>query len=273
MQTEQDLLNQLEKIKIKIQNDLEIKKQSELEILKQKEEEIKIQNELEKIKKQSELEIKKQREEEIKIQNELEKIKKQKEEEIEFNRQKVFIIDKIIGYLKIYITNEEISSIINDITNNQKQIIIYKIKINDNVKINKELKSVINNDKEISSFLLNHILNGAGKNQTVSYIMNMDKIREYIHTDITNKEILLLINENNNKKYYFNKSDDDLLIAKKFYNKFAKYHNIKYIDSYNIILDYLNKIQPVNDFQEYCNKNNFNNFNNYIKNYIPKFTI
>lgn len=90
----------------------------------------------------------------------------------------------------------------------------------------------------------------------------MDKIRGYLKIDITNEEILSLINECNTNtnskflKYYFKVSDDDLLIARKFYNRFAIHHNIRYEDSHDIVLRYFNKIQPLNDYIKYCNDYN-----------------
>ena len=86
----------------------------------------------------------------------------------------------------------------------------------------------------------------------------IEKIRGYLKIDITNEEISSLINEcnihsHNSIKYYFKfkVSDDDLLIYKKLLNKFARYHNVRYVDSYEIIFRYLTKIQPLNGYQEY----------------------
>jgi hypothetical protein len=134
----------------------------------------------------TEQELLKQLEEiKIKKQKQLE-ILKLKEKETEFNRQQQFIMEKIRGYLKIDITNEEISSLVNECN-----------------------------------------------------------ISNYEHHSIKYYGM----------KYYFKVSgDDDLLIYKKLLNKFARHHNIRYDDSYEIILRYLNKIQPLNGYQEYCNE-------------------
>jgi len=115
----------------------------------------------------------------------------------------------------------------------------------------------------------------------------MEKIRGYLKIDITNEEISSLINEcinyrDNPMKYYFKVSDDDLLIYRKLLNKFARHHNIRYDDSYEIISRYLNKIQPLNGYQEYLmeynilsqkHRENENNKRQLDRNYIQHLFI
>jgi hypothetical protein len=87
----------------------------------------------------------------------------------------------------------------------------------------------------------------------------IDKIRDYIKIDITNEEISSIVNEYksdiNHLKYYFKVTDDDLLIVRKFYNRFARHHHIRYEDSYDIILNYLNKIKILNDYTQHQMQN------------------
>jgi hypothetical protein len=89
-------------------------------------------------------------------------------------------------------------------------------------------------------------------NKQKTYII--DIIRVFFDLPITNDEICAIINtcpnpEYNVKfdlQYYFTdtyNNNKNLLIAIKFYNKYAKYHNIRYEDSLQIITKYLHSFR------------------------------
>jgi len=77
-----------------------------------------------------------------------------------------------------------------------------------------------------------------------TYLMN--KLRDFVEIEISDKEIGAIFSNNN---CYFG-NEKNLLLQRKFYNKYARHHEIRYEDSEDIIKDFLNKIKPIDNINE-----------------------
>jgi len=100
-----------------------------------------------------------------------------------------------------------------------------------------------------------------------TYLMN--KLRNFVKIEISDKEVSSIFSDMNeeeiniefgwfpprNLSYFFrNDNDDDtLLIARKFYNKYATHHQIRYTDSRDVINKFLYKLSDTQ-----INKNEHN---------------
>jgi len=98
-------------------------------------------------------------------------------------------------------------------------------------------------------------------NNQKNFIMN--KFRKFLNIPVSYNEVNAILNKSQSLKYYFKVEDEDnnLLFIKKVYNRYAKYHEIRYEDAYEIIDNFIFKIQPIN-WKEQIDSS---------KEYIPKF--
>jgi len=81
-----------------------------------------------------------------------------------------------------------------------------------------------------------------------NYLIN--KFKDFVEIDISEKEIIIfLLTFAGETRYYFPITTDNyhynLLLIRKFYNKYAKYHEIRYEDSVEIIEGFLHDITPL----------------------------
>ena len=51
--------------------------------------------------------------------------------------------------------------------------------------------------------------------------------------------------------YYLKKEDENMLFERQIYNRYAKCYEIRYEDSFDIIRNFLGKIKPLNDHNEF----------------------
>jgi hypothetical protein len=98
-------------------------------------------------------------------------------------------------------------------------------------------------------------------NNQKNFIIN--KFKKFINIPLSYNEVNAILNKSQSLKYYFKVEDEDnnLLFIRKVYNKYAKYHEIRYEDAYEIIDNFIFKIQPIN-WKEQLELS---------KEYIPKF--
>lgn len=98
-------------------------------------------------------------------------------------------------------------------------------------------------------------------NNQKNFIMN--KFKKFINIPLSYNEVNAILNKSQSLKYYFKVEDEDnnLLFIRKVYNKYARYHEIRYEDACEIIDNFIFKIQPIN-WKEQLELS---------KEYIPKF--
>jgi hypothetical protein len=91
----------------------------------------------------------------------------------------------------------------------------------------------------------------------------INKFKKFINIPLSYNEVNAILNKSQSLKYYFKVEDPDnnLLFIRKVYNKYARYHEIRYEDAYEIIDNFIFKIQPIN-WKEQLELS---------KEYIPKF--
>jgi hypothetical protein len=92
------------------------------------------------------------------------------------------------------------------------------------------------------------------KNQ-LKFIIN--KVKIFLEIDISDDEVFaLLIQYHSNKaiRYYISFDHKNLLLARKFLNRYARHHEIRYEDSIDIITEFFNhKLLPINGQAFYNN--------------------
>ena len=88
-------------------------------------------------------------------------------------------------------------------------------------------------------------------NKQREYLMN--KFRTFLEMDVTDEEICAMLSHYRYINYYFSDLNEckSILLQRKLLNRYARYHEIRYEDSIDIIYKYLNSIVPLNDQTEF----------------------
>ena len=84
------------------------------------------------------------------------------------------------------------------------------------------------------------------------YIIN--KVRDFLNMQVSDEEICAVlyrfygdhINASHNHmpiSHYLKQEDENMLFERKVFNRYAKCHEIRYEDSYDIIVNFMNKIK------------------------------
>ena len=79
------------------------------------------------------------------------------------------------------------------------------------------------------------------------YIIN--KVRDFLNMQVSDEEICAVLYRiygkhiNNPITYYLKQEDENMLFERKVFNRYAKCHEIRYEDSYDIIVNFINKIR------------------------------
>jgi hypothetical protein len=84
-------------------------------------------------------------------------------------------------------------------------------------------------------------------NKQREYLIN--KLRTFLEMDVSDNELCAMLSKYRYLNYYFSDQDEykSLLLQRKLLNRYARYHEIRYDDSVDIINKYLNSIVPLND--------------------------
>jgi len=84
-------------------------------------------------------------------------------------------------------------------------------------------------------------------NKQREYLIN--KVRKFIEIEVSEDEICAILSDYRYIDYYITYNDEHkkLLLQKKLLNRYARYHEIRFEDSCQIISKYLNSIKPLND--------------------------
>jgi hypothetical protein len=92
----------------------------------------------------------------------------------------------------------------------------------------------------------------------------IDKIRKFLDMQISDEEIIAVCNDsfggylqNQFYNYYLKVEDQEkkLLTVRKVFNRYARVNEIRYEDSVDIIKDFLIKLKPLNDYNEWQREN------------------
>jgi hypothetical protein len=88
-------------------------------------------------------------------------------------------------------------------------------------------------------------------------------IRDFLEIEVSDEEVLAILykyfgsqyssrtHPNGEVKYYLKKEDENMLFERKVSNRYARYHEIRVDDSDMIIHNFIDKIQPLNDYNEW----------------------
>jgi len=136
-----------------------------------------------------------------------------------------------------------------------------------------ELEYLNNKKSEIEKNIEKIKQNDTEFNKQREYLIN--KFREFIEIEISNAEVAACLFNPISFDYvgYYFKDDENLLLKRKVYNRYARYHEIRYEDSVDIIYDFIQKIKPIKDkssFEEEQYKNKIN-YQSKSKEYVPLF--
>ena len=90
----------------------------------------------------------------------------------------------------------------------------------------------------------------------------IDKLRNFLGIEMSDEEIIAVYNDSylDQNHYHFSyylkveDKDNKLLFIRIVYNRFARKHNIRYEDSFDVIREFITKIKPLNDYNEWQDK-------------------
>jgi len=89
-------------------------------------------------------------------------------------------------------------------------------------------------------------------------------VRDFLGIEVSDAEVLsILLNRSGGHitvqytpiLYYTKKEDENMLFERQVYNRYARYYEIRYEDSFDIIRNFIGKIKPLNDYIEWQKEN------------------
>jgi len=98
-------------------------------------------------------------------------------------------------------------------------------------------------------------------NKQRNFLIN--KVRDFLEVQVDDAELLAVLykyspshssqNHSPHSKigYYLKKEDENMLFERKVINRYARYHEIRYEDSVEIINNFLGKIKPIINYFEF----------------------
>jgi hypothetical protein len=88
-------------------------------------------------------------------------------------------------------------------------------------------------------------------------------VRDFLEIEVSDEEVLAILykyfgyqyssrtHPNGEVKYYLKKEDENMLFERKVSNRYARYHEIRVDDSDMIIHNFVNKIQPIINYDKF----------------------
>jgi hypothetical protein len=97
-------------------------------------------------------------------------------------------------------------------------------------------------------------------NKQRNFLINT--VRDFLGIEVSDEEVLAVLyrfygNHVNNPhipiSYYLKKEDENMLLERKVFNRYARYNEIRYEDSYEIISNFVNKIKSKDQVSQTSN--------------------